>query len=234
MAIICLPVTYTPDRTRVYPVNFGYLCQKLTSSGDSTLPMQMIDLGAPSLIGQALRAHLELVAGVDVGRSRPCLKRLAHRTARAAVKPFVEFPVVVFADTICMREFEQFSAGHIPQSEAMDEAHPHAANEWPDAAVVIVAGKVEQVHRVIGAPVRVARLHGRIQIGHRKRLVHADAPHKFEGGARAIHVKHVADEGLNVAEDVAPPVESERRDFGEQVTSIAHGGLLVRKAEASG
>jgi hypothetical protein len=40
----------------------------------------------------------------------------------------------------------------------MNEAHPHTANERPDASIVIVAGKVEQIHRVVGAPVRIAGL----------------------------------------------------------------------------
>ena len=45
------------------------------------------------------------------------------------------------------REREQFSAlrTQLAHAQAVDEAHPHATDERPDAAIVIMVRKVEQI-----------------------------------------------------------------------------------------
>src|SRR6185437_16357741 len=104
------------------------------SESQSISPKLMTCLAGPSLTSQAFRAYLQLVASVNERRGGPRLKGFSHRPTGAAVNPFVEFPVLVFAETIDLRELEQFPAGHIAQTQPVDEAHPHATDERPDAA----------------------------------------------------------------------------------------------------
>ncbi len=140
---------------------------------------------------QTVGADLEFLTGVDVSGGRPGLETFAHGLAGAAVDPFVEFPLLIFAEPVELRELEQLAAGDFVKAEPVNEPHPHAADEGPDAAVVIMPRQVQQIDRVIGAPVGVAGLHRRVQIGHGPGIVDADGPHELERDARAVHVEHV-------------------------------------------
>lgn len=81
---------------------------------------------------QSLRVDLQFLAGVDVGGRGPGLKAFAHRQARAAVNPFVEFPFLTFSQVVELGEFQQFAAGNFVEAKTVKETHPHAADERPD------------------------------------------------------------------------------------------------------
>src|SRR5690606_1684522 len=99
------------------------------------------------------------------------------------------------------------------KTEAVDEPDPHAADERPDAAIVIMVRQVEKFHRIIGAPVGIAGLYDRVKIRDGPRIMHADAPHEAESGAGAFDVEQLDKEREDDSENVAPPVEREGRDL---------------------
>jgi len=59
------------------------------------------------------------------------------------VVPFVELPLVACAELAESGQLDQLSPGKIAYSELVDVANPKAADERPDAAVVIVIWQVE-------------------------------------------------------------------------------------------
>ena len=146
------------------------------------------------------------------------------------MRPFVKLPFVVASELVELREAQQLAAGDIMKTEPVDEPHPHAADERPDAAIVVVVRQVEQVDGVIGAPIGVAGLDHRIEVGDGPGLVDADAPHEAKRGARAVHVEEVHQEGEDVGVDVAAPVEREGRDLGDEVLGVAEPALPVGEA----
>ncbi|HUL66873.1 MAG TPA: hypothetical protein VLW55_19895 [Burkholderiaceae bacterium] len=125
-------------------------------------------------------------------------------------------------------------AGDVVQAEPVDESHPEAADERPDAAVVIVVGQVQEVDRVVRAPVRIARLHDRVEVCHGPRAVDPDTPHEMERLARALEVEQIHQECQDVREQVAAPAEREGRHFRKQVLRIAERSLALREQVRAG
>jgi len=65
---------------------------------------------------------------------KPCPS--AGRLCRAPTR--VELPFLVAAELVELGEAQQLAAGDLVEAEPVDEAHPHAPDERPDAAVVVV------------------------------------------------------------------------------------------------
>ena len=144
----------------------------------------------------------------------------AHRASGGAVRPFVKFPFLIPTQLIELGESQKFTTSHFVKTKPVNETHPHATDEWPYSAVMIMMGKVQQIDRVVRPPIGVAGLHNRIEVRHRVGLIHSYAPHESKGNARPIHIEDIHEESEHVGVNVAAPVERKRGDFRQKILGV--------------
>src|SRR5690625_4262098 len=76
--------------------------------------------------------------GIYEHGSGPRLPGVAHRPARHAMQPLVEFPFPVLARLVGRRQQLQLRFRALPVSCPDEGRNVEPANEWPDAAIVVL------------------------------------------------------------------------------------------------